>query len=69
MQRPVLITTFQAQLVPMIKNPKGEVVESDLDKVPLMFYMWALCPDQDELKPSITWWLLDISASSTEQLL
>ena len=27
-----LITTFQAQLVMVIKNPRGEVVESDLDK-------------------------------------
>ena len=68
-QGPVLIITFQAQMVMVIKNPKGELVESDLDKVPLMLYMWALCPDQDELKPSVSWWLPDISASSTEQLL
>lgn len=28
-----LITTFQAQSVMVIKNPRGKVVESDLDKV------------------------------------
>lgn len=28
-QGPVLIITFQAQLVMVIKNPKGEVVEGD----------------------------------------
>lgn len=28
-QGPVLIVTFQAQLVMVIKNPKGEVVEGD----------------------------------------
>lgn len=28
-QGPVLIVTFQAQLVMVIKNPKGEVVEGN----------------------------------------
>lgn len=28
-QGPVLIITFQAQLVMVVKNPKGEVVEGD----------------------------------------
>lgn len=28
-QGPVLIITFQAQMVMVIKNPKGEVVEGD----------------------------------------
>lgn len=28
-QGPVLIITFQAQLVMVIRNPKGEVVEGD----------------------------------------
>ncbi|XP_004644939.1 mitochondrial import inner membrane translocase subunit TIM44 isoform X2 [Octodon degus] len=68
-QGPVLIITFQAQLVMVIRNPKGEVVEGDPDKVLRMLYVWALCRDQEELNPYAAWRLLDISASSTEQIL
>ncbi|XP_003461438.1 mitochondrial import inner membrane translocase subunit TIM44 [Cavia porcellus] len=68
-QGPVLIITFQAQLVMVIRNTKGEVVEGDPDKVLRMLYVWALCRDQDELNPYAAWRLLDVSASSTEQIL
>ncbi|XP_033821729.1 mitochondrial import inner membrane translocase subunit TIM44 [Periophthalmus magnuspinnatus] len=66
---PVLIITFQAQLVMVIRNTKGDVVEGDPDKVLRMMYVWALCRDQEELNPYAAWRLLDISASSTEQIL
>uniref|UniRef100_A0A8D2PYE1 Translocase of inner mitochondrial membrane 44 n=1 Tax=Zosterops lateralis melanops TaxID=1220523 RepID=A0A8D2PYE1_ZOSLA len=39
------------------------------DKVLRMLYVWALCRDQDELNPYMAWRLLDISSSSTEQVL
>uniref|UniRef100_A0A8C1LII8 Mitochondrial import inner membrane translocase subunit TIM44 n=1 Tax=Cyprinus carpio TaxID=7962 RepID=A0A8C1LII8_CYPCA len=39
------------------------------EKVLRMMYVWALCRDQDELNPYAAWRLLDISASSTEQIL
>ncbi|XP_017694247.1 PREDICTED: mitochondrial import inner membrane translocase subunit TIM44 [Lepidothrix coronata] len=39
------------------------------DKVLRMLYVWALCRDQDELNPYAAWRLLDISSSSTEQVL
>ncbi|KAG7488057.1 hypothetical protein MATL_G00029230 [Megalops atlanticus] len=68
-QGPVLIITFQAQLVMVIRNSKGEVVEGDPEKVLRMMYVWALCRDQEELNPYAAWRLLDISASSTEQIL
>ncbi|XP_078054601.1 mitochondrial import inner membrane translocase subunit TIM44 isoform X1 [Mustelus asterias] len=68
-QGPVLIITFQAQLVMVIKNHNGEVVEGNPDKVLRMLYVWALCRDQDELNPYAAWRLLDISASSSEQIL
>lgn len=38
-------------------------------KVMRMMYVWALCRDQEELNPNAAWRLLDISASSTEQVL
>ncbi|KAG8594187.1 hypothetical protein GDO81_001116 [Engystomops pustulosus] len=68
-QGPVLIITFQAQLVMVLKNQKGEVVEGDQDKVLRMLYVWALCRDQDEFNPYAAWRLLDISSSASEQIL
>lgn len=68
-QGPVLIITFQAQLVMVLKNQKGEIVEGDQDKVVRMLYVWALCRDQDELNPYAAWRLLDISSSASEQIL
>ncbi|XP_063057147.1 mitochondrial import inner membrane translocase subunit TIM44 isoform X2 [Engraulis encrasicolus] len=68
-QGPVLIITFQAQLVMVVRNSKGEVVEGDPEKVLRMMYVWALCRDQEELNPYAAWRLLDISASSSEQIL
>ncbi|KAK2822225.1 hypothetical protein Q5P01_022290 [Channa striata] len=66
-QGPVLIITFQAQVVMVIRSPKGDVVEGDPEKVMRMMHVWALCRDQEELNPNAAWRLLDISASSTEQ--
>ncbi|CAL8268746.1 unnamed protein product [Arctogadus glacialis] len=68
-QGPVLIITFQAQMVLVVRNPRGDVVEGDPDKVQRIMYVWALCRDQEELNPYAAWRLLDISASSTEQIL
>ncbi|XP_066513151.1 mitochondrial import inner membrane translocase subunit TIM44-like isoform X1 [Hoplias malabaricus] len=68
-QGPVLIITFQAQVVMVIRGPKGQVVEGDPEKVLRMMYVWALCRDQEELNPHAAWRLLDMSASSTEQVL
>ncbi|XP_015268772.1 PREDICTED: mitochondrial import inner membrane translocase subunit TIM44 [Gekko japonicus] len=68
-QGPVLIITFQAQLVMVIENQQGAVVEGSPDKVLRMMYVWALCRDPEELNPHAAWRLLDISASSTEQIL
>uniref|UniRef100_A0AAY4E7A8 Tim44-like domain-containing protein n=1 Tax=Denticeps clupeoides TaxID=299321 RepID=A0AAY4E7A8_9TELE len=39
------------------------------EKVLRMMYVWALCRDQEEFNPHAAWRLLDISASSTEQIL
>lgn len=39
----VLIIIFQVQLVMVVRNFKGEVVEGDLDKVLWMLYVWVFC--------------------------
>ncbi|KAI4793528.1 hypothetical protein KUCAC02_032662 [Chaenocephalus aceratus] len=73
-QGPVLIITFQAQ--PGDGDPKhqrraggGGPLHKKKEKVIRMMYVWALCRDQEELNPYAAWRLLDISASSTEQIL
>ena len=68
-QGPVLIIPFQAQMVMLIKNSKGKVVEGDLETVLQMLFVWMLCQDKDELNPYVAGQLLDISASSTKQVL
>lgn len=52
-----------------LSAPKPLPVSLPQDKVLRMLYVWALCRDQDELNPYAAWRLLDISASSTEQVL
>lgn len=66
---PVLMITFQAQQVEVIRNGKGEVVEGDPEKIIRMSYVWALCRDQNELDPRAAWRVLEMAASSSEQLL
>ncbi|XP_072261160.1 mitochondrial import inner membrane translocase subunit TIM44 [Pyxicephalus adspersus] len=68
-QGPVLIITFQAQMVMVVKNSLGDVIEGDQDKVLRTLYVWALCRDQDELNPYAAWRLLDMSSSASEQIL
>ena len=48
-QGPVLIIPFQAQMVMLIKNSKGKVVEGDLETVLQMLFVWMLC--QGRAKP------------------
>lgn len=68
-QGPVLIIPFQAQMVMLIKNSKGKVVEDDLETVLQMLYVWTLCQDKDKLNPYVAGQLLDISTSSIKQVL
>ncbi|CAH1159741.1 unnamed protein product [Phaedon cochleariae] len=67
-QGPVLIISFTSQQVMAVKNSTGEVVEGDLDKIMRVNYVWVLCRDPSEPDPRAAWRLLDISASSNEQL-
>jgi len=68
-QGPVLIISFQAQQIMVVRNLQGEVVEGDPDKVVRVFYVWALCRDQTELDPKAAWKLMDLSANSSRQWL
>lgn len=68
-QGPVLIISFNSQQIMAVRNSKGHVVEGNPEQILRIFYVWALCRDQEELDPRAAWKLMDISASSAEQWL
>lgn len=68
-QGPVLIISFQAQQIMCMRDKSGKVVDGDPEKVLRVNYVWALCRDTSEINPKAAWKLLDMSASSNEQLL
>ncbi|MGH0184885.1 UNVERIFIED_CONTAM: hypothetical protein FKN15_016250 [Acipenser sinensis] len=59
----------QARAMGLMFHSKVLDIDNIDEKVLRMMYVWALCRDQDELNPSAAWRLLDISASSQEQVL
>ncbi|XP_066245307.1 mitochondrial import inner membrane translocase subunit TIM44 [Euwallacea similis] len=67
-QGPVLIISFTSQQVMVVKDIQGNVVEGDPDKIMRVNYVWVLCRDITETDPRAAWRLLDLSASSNEQL-
>ncbi|KAL1509349.1 hypothetical protein ABEB36_004103 [Hypothenemus hampei] len=67
-QGPVLIISFTSQQVMAVKDAQGNVVEGDPDKIMRVTYVWVLCRDITETDARAAWRLLDLSASSNEQL-
>lgn len=65
---PVLIITFTAQQIHCVRDALGNVVDGDPQKVWRVHYVWVLCRDQSELDPLAAWRLMEMSASSREQL-
>lgn len=68
-QGPVLVINFTSQQIMCLRDSKGTVIEGDPEKVLRVMYVWVLCRDMSELDPKAAWRLLDLSASSVEQLL
>jgi len=67
-QGPVLIITFTSQQILCVRDAKEAVIEGDPNKIMRVNYVWVLCRDQTELDPRAAWRLLELSASSSEQL-
>lgn len=67
-QGPVLIITFQSQQIMCVRDRTNKVVEGDPEKVMRVNYVWVLCRDPNELNPKSAWRLMELSASSQEQL-
>uniref|UniRef100_A0A3P9PGZ6 Translocase of inner mitochondrial membrane 44 n=1 Tax=Poecilia reticulata TaxID=8081 RepID=A0A3P9PGZ6_POERE len=59
----------QAKALGLLFQSKVLDIDNIDEKVMRMMHVWALCRDQEELNPNAAWRLLDISASSTEQIL
>jgi len=68
-QGPVLVITFSAQQIMVLRNKAGDIVEGDPEKILRVTYVWALCRDQEILDPTACWRLIDLSASSATQWL
>ncbi|KAK2179725.1 hypothetical protein NP493_475g00022 [Ridgeia piscesae] len=66
-QGPVLVMSFNAQQVIVVRDSKGNVVEGDPDKIMKIFHVWAFCRDQSVLDPKAAWRIIDISSSPAEQ--
>ncbi|KAI0231913.1 Mitochondrial import inner membrane translocase subunit TIM44 [Lamellibrachia satsuma] len=66
-QGPVLVLSFNAQQVIVVRDSKGAVVEGDPDKIMKIFHVWAFCRDQSILDPKAAWRIIDISSSPAEQ--
>merc|ERR1719334_939823 len=68
-QGPVLVITFSAQQIMVLRNKAADIVEGDPEKILRVTYVWALCRDQEILDPTACWRLIDLSASSATQWL
>ncbi|KAI1301460.1 Mitochondrial import inner membrane translocase subunit TIM44 [Halotydeus destructor] len=66
-QGPVLIITFQAQQIMVVRDKSGKVVEGDPDAIQRVHYVWALCRDPTELDPKAAWRILEMVANSSKQ--
>lgn len=64
----VCVFLFQPELSSAANRPSF-LFHPPQEKVLRMLYVWALCRDPEELNPYAAWRLLDISTSSTEQIL
>jgi len=68
-QGPVLVLSFNAQQIMVVKDSTGKVVEGDDNKILRVFHVWAFCRDQTTLNPRAAWRLIDLSSSPMEQWL
>jgi len=58
-QGPVLILTFQAQQVILVKNKKGDIIEGAVDQIENVNYVWAMCRDQSIFDHRSAWRVLE----------
>ncbi|KIH56716.1 Tim44-like domain protein [Ancylostoma duodenale] len=59
-QGPVLIITFQAFMINVVKNAEGKVVEGDPNTPVRVHHVWVMCRDMEEYNPAVAWKLLEV---------
>ncbi|EPB73991.1 Tim44-like domain protein [Ancylostoma ceylanicum] len=59
-QGPVLIITFQAFMINVVKNSEGKVVEGDPNTPVRVHHVWVMCRDMEEYNPAVAWKLLEV---------
>ncbi|WKX88324.1 hypothetical protein Q1695_008178 [Nippostrongylus brasiliensis] len=59
-QGPVLIITFQAFMINVVKNSEGRVVEGDPNTPVRVHHVWVMCRDMEEYNPAVAWKLLEV---------
>ncbi|XP_047140154.1 mitochondrial import inner membrane translocase subunit TIM44 [Hydra vulgaris] len=59
-QGPVLILTFQAQQVSIMKDSKGKIIEGGEDNIESVNYVWAMCRDQSIYDHHSAWRVLEL---------
>jgi len=64
-QGPVLIFTFQAQQVEVLKDRYGKIVEGSEDNILNVTYVWAMCRDQSILDHRSAWRVLEFGQQSS----
>ncbi|KHN87159.1 putative mitochondrial import inner membrane translocase subunit tim-44 [Toxocara canis] len=59
-QGPVLIITFQAFMINVVKNLEGKVVQGDEHNSVRVHHVWVMCRDMEEYNPAVAWKLLEV---------
>uniref|UniRef100_A0A915CD97 Mitochondrial import inner membrane translocase subunit TIM44 n=1 Tax=Parascaris univalens TaxID=6257 RepID=A0A915CD97_PARUN len=59
-QGPVLIITFQAFMINVVKNLEGKVVQGDENNPVRVHHVWVMCRDMEEYNPAVAWKLLEV---------
>ncbi|VDN03107.1 unnamed protein product [Thelazia callipaeda] len=59
-QGPVIIITFQAYMVNVVRNMEGKVVEGDPNSPVRIHHVWVMCRDMEEFNPSVAWKVLEV---------
>ncbi|EFO17622.1 hypothetical protein LOAG_10876 [Loa loa] len=57
---PVIIITFQAYMVNVVRNMEGKVVEGDPKSPVRVHHVWVMCRDMEEYNPAVAWKVLEV---------
>ncbi|EDV26494.1 uncharacterized protein TRIADDRAFT_54556 [Trichoplax adhaerens] len=68
-QGPVLVMTFQAQQILVLRDSSGKVVEGDENHIENVQYVWAMCRDQSIYDAHSAWRVLEFAMQASSSWL